>query len=297
MRHFATESGKSKGQFYTPAEVSRIMAKVVGIGAKTRQDQNDLRPNMRLRIAAAQGIATKRLGAVTIYGQEKDLATWALARMNMILHGMRRRDLEGQHAFGPHFTNGAQPQDIRFRCRESAVLREGVEQRLDPENDPSIASSMVFHRRRTATTPFCCTSSSRSRAPARARSSCRMACCSAATPKPKSASRSSSAATSRASSASRQPLLRHGHPGLHRRARQGERPRPYRHLHDRCLQGLHEGRQQEPAPRPGHPQDRRCLQQAGGVDTLFAHGARSRDRQPRNDFNLNIPRYIDSLGT
>ncbi len=38
MRHFATESGKSKGQFYTPAEVSRIMAKVVGIGSQTRQD-------------------------------------------------------------------------------------------------------------------------------------------------------------------------------------------------------------------------------------------------------------------
>jgi type I restriction enzyme M protein len=31
MRHFATESGKSKGQFYTPAEVSRVMAKVIGI--------------------------------------------------------------------------------------------------------------------------------------------------------------------------------------------------------------------------------------------------------------------------
>ncbi|MBS7349491.1 MAG: SAM-dependent DNA methyltransferase, partial [Comamonas sp.] len=36
MRHFASESGKSKGQFYTPAEVSRIMAKIIGIGsAKT----------------------------------------------------------------------------------------------------------------------------------------------------------------------------------------------------------------------------------------------------------------------
>src|SRR2546427_4224735 len=39
MRHFATESGKSKGQFYTPAEVSRIMSKVIGIGSSTRQDQ------------------------------------------------------------------------------------------------------------------------------------------------------------------------------------------------------------------------------------------------------------------
>jgi type I restriction enzyme M protein len=35
MRHFATESGKSKGQFYTPAEVSRIMAKIIGIGGAT----------------------------------------------------------------------------------------------------------------------------------------------------------------------------------------------------------------------------------------------------------------------
>ena len=39
MRRFATESGKSKGQFYTPAEVSRIMAQVVGIGPGTRQNQ------------------------------------------------------------------------------------------------------------------------------------------------------------------------------------------------------------------------------------------------------------------
>src|SRR6266496_2701789 len=41
MRHFATESGKSKGQFYTPAEVSRILAKVVGVGPDTEQDQKD----------------------------------------------------------------------------------------------------------------------------------------------------------------------------------------------------------------------------------------------------------------
>src|SRR6201981_968850 len=39
MRHFATESGKSKGQFYTPAEVSRIIAQILGIrDAKTSND-------------------------------------------------------------------------------------------------------------------------------------------------------------------------------------------------------------------------------------------------------------------
>ena len=38
MRHFATQSGKSKGQFYTPAEVSRIMAQVIGIGPDSKRD-------------------------------------------------------------------------------------------------------------------------------------------------------------------------------------------------------------------------------------------------------------------
>src|SRR5437016_4724460 len=39
MRHFATDAGKSKGQFYTPAEVSRVMAKVVGVGSAKRASQ------------------------------------------------------------------------------------------------------------------------------------------------------------------------------------------------------------------------------------------------------------------
>ena len=39
MRHFATESGKSKGQFYTPAEVSRILAKVIGIDSIKERDE------------------------------------------------------------------------------------------------------------------------------------------------------------------------------------------------------------------------------------------------------------------
>ena len=44
MRHFATESGKSKGQFYTPAEVSRIMAKALGIGDGIRQLISNQKP-------------------------------------------------------------------------------------------------------------------------------------------------------------------------------------------------------------------------------------------------------------
>jgi type I restriction enzyme M protein len=86
MRHFATESGKSKGQFYTPAEVSRIMAKVVGIGPNTRQDQTIYDPTCGSGSLLLKAADETRRG-ITIYGQENDLATWALARMNMFLHG------------------------------------------------------------------------------------------------------------------------------------------------------------------------------------------------------------------
>ena len=85
MRHFATESGKSKGQFYTPAEVSRIIAKVIGIGKDTRQDQTVYDPTCgsgSLLLKAADEVPS----GISIYGQEKDVATTASAKMNMILH-------------------------------------------------------------------------------------------------------------------------------------------------------------------------------------------------------------------
>lgn len=86
MRHFATESGKSKGQFYTPAEVSRIMARVIGIReAPTSSDTTVYDPT------CGSGSLLLKVGdeahaKVTLYGQEKDAATSGLARMNMILH-------------------------------------------------------------------------------------------------------------------------------------------------------------------------------------------------------------------
>ena len=85
MRHFATESGKSKGQFYTPAEVSRIMAKIIGISADCPASTSVYDPTCGsgslLLKAAAQAN-----NQISLYGQEKDVATASLARMNMILH-------------------------------------------------------------------------------------------------------------------------------------------------------------------------------------------------------------------
>ena len=89
MRHFATESGKSKGQFYTPAEVSRVLARVVGIGSATRADQtiHDLACGSGSLLLKAHDEAKDQTGLdLALYGQEMDNATAALAKMNMILH-------------------------------------------------------------------------------------------------------------------------------------------------------------------------------------------------------------------
>jgi len=85
MRHFATESGKSKGQFYTPAEVSRVVAKVVGVTPETRQDATVYDPTCGSGSLLLK-VADESPNGLTIYGQEMDNATVALARMNMFMH-------------------------------------------------------------------------------------------------------------------------------------------------------------------------------------------------------------------
>lgn len=106
MRHFATESGKSKGHFYTPAEVSRVVAKLVGINGETRQDETvyDAACGSGSLLLKAAAEAPR---GMTIYGQEKDNATWALARMNMILHGIETAEIhKGDTIASPKLTSG-----------------------------------------------------------------------------------------------------------------------------------------------------------------------------------------------
>ncbi len=87
MRHFAVESGKSKGQFLTPSEVSRVKAQVLQIDSEAVSANTTVcdpfcgSGSLLLKVAAQAG------RPVTLYGQEKDAATSGLARMNMILHG------------------------------------------------------------------------------------------------------------------------------------------------------------------------------------------------------------------
>ena len=115
MRHFATESGKSKGQFYTPAEVSRVMAQVLGIAkAKTSPDTTVYDPTCgsgSLLLKVAEAAPTP----VSVYGQEKEEVTSGLARMNMILHKNPGAVIEqGNTLADPKFLDGEQLKTFDF---------------------------------------------------------------------------------------------------------------------------------------------------------------------------------------
>jgi type I restriction enzyme M protein len=137
MRHFATESGKSKGQFYTPAEVSRIMAQILGIhDAKTSPSTTVYDPtcgsgSLLLKVADA---ATTEL---SLYGQEKDSATSGLARMNMILHNNAGALVEqGNTLSDPKFMAGDVLKTFDYVVANPPFSDKRWSTGLDPLNDP-----------------------------------------------------------------------------------------------------------------------------------------------------------------
>ncbi len=93
MRHFASESGKSKGQFYTPSEVSLLLSLLLGIDENTRQDKSIYDPTCGSGSLLLKASSLAGEKGLTIYGQEKDISTTALCRMNMILHNRTDHDI------------------------------------------------------------------------------------------------------------------------------------------------------------------------------------------------------------
>jgi len=94
MRHFATESGKSKGQFYTPAEVSRILSKVIGVEKADKPSYTAYDPTCGSGSLLLK-VSDESPNGLTLYGQEKDIATKGLAIMNMWLHGYPEASIAG----------------------------------------------------------------------------------------------------------------------------------------------------------------------------------------------------------
>lgn len=105
MRHFATESGKSKGQFYTPSEVSRILAKVIGINKDTKQDETVYDPTCGSGSLLLK-VSDEAPNGMSLYGQEKEQATAALAKMNMVLHNCPSAEIWQDDTLSePHWRN------------------------------------------------------------------------------------------------------------------------------------------------------------------------------------------------
>lgn len=107
MRNFATEAGKSKGQFYTPAEVSRVVAAVAGVDRATSPRQTVYDPTCGSGSLLLKAAETARV-PITIFGQEMDIATRGLARMNMIMHNRETAEIaQGDVIAEPHFLTDA----------------------------------------------------------------------------------------------------------------------------------------------------------------------------------------------
>ena len=135
MKKFATEAGKSKGQFYTPAEVSRIMAKIIGVEKATSSTQTAYDPtcgsgSLLLKVANEASID------ISLYGQEKDIDVANLARMNMILHGRPDAVIEeGNTLANPKFKNNDSLKTFDFAVSNPPFSQKNWMDGVNPEND------------------------------------------------------------------------------------------------------------------------------------------------------------------
>ncbi len=136
MRHFATVSGKSKGQFYTPAEVSRVMAKITGIGhAKTSSSTTVYDPTCGSGSLLLK-VADEAPTPVSLYGQEKDEATSGLAYMNMVLHNMPTATIEqGNTLTDPRFKEHGALKTFDYVVANPPFSDKAWSNGLLPEND------------------------------------------------------------------------------------------------------------------------------------------------------------------
>ena len=135
MKHFAVESGKSKGQFYTPAEVSRIVAKVIeankaDTGMHTVYDPACGSGSLLLKVAEE----AKR---ISIYGQELDTATAGLATLNMWLHGKPEAEIKkGQSTLStPLFTEHGSLKTFDYVVANPPFSYKSWRNGFDPEHD------------------------------------------------------------------------------------------------------------------------------------------------------------------
>ncbi len=101
---FAAGSGKKAGEFYTPQQISTILSKIATLDSQ--DPTTGLRTHLKAVLDFACGSGSlllnvrKQLGSKgigKIYGQENNITTYNLARMNMLLHGVKDTEFEIHH--------------------------------------------------------------------------------------------------------------------------------------------------------------------------------------------------------
>jgi type I restriction enzyme M protein len=140
MRQFATESGKSKGQFYTPAEVSRVLAKVIGINKDKNPKQTIYDPTCgsgSLLLKAYDEAKYLTGLKLAIYGQEMDNATAGLAKMNTILHDCATSEIWQDNTLAsPYFKESdGSLKKFDFAVANPPFSYKAWSNGLDPEHD------------------------------------------------------------------------------------------------------------------------------------------------------------------
>jgi type I restriction enzyme M protein len=89
IKHFADDSGKKGGEFYTPEEVVELLVKLVDPDEKMRIcDPTAGSGGMLIQSLHHLEEKGKKSNKISLFGQEKNLNTWAICKMNMLLHGI-----------------------------------------------------------------------------------------------------------------------------------------------------------------------------------------------------------------
>ena len=139
MRHFATESGKSKGQFYTPSEVSRILARILQIPKSKHNGETTIYDPTCGSGSLLLKVATETNNKATVFGQEKDVANAGLARMNMVLHGNAaavKNIKTGDTISEPQFkVNPTQLKQFDYIVANPPFSTKNWSSGIEPEND------------------------------------------------------------------------------------------------------------------------------------------------------------------
>ena len=86
---FAMEAGKKAGEFYTPRQVSEVMAQIVTLSGDVTSVYDPTVGSGSLLLTVKQHLSSQEQKNLNYYGQEKNTATYNLTRMNLLLHGVR----------------------------------------------------------------------------------------------------------------------------------------------------------------------------------------------------------------